>query len=170
MREVLPLKTLIAYSTKHGATRRYAEELARRLSGPVTVVDLHKDSGTDISGFDQVVIGSSIYAGQVSKEVRDFCALNLKALQQKRLGLFACCWQDGESARQQLRAAFPGELVSSAAVAESLGGDMNLAAMSFLERFVAKVIAKVKESASHYSEESVSRFAEALQQASTGRQ
>lgn len=164
------MNTLIAYSTKHGATRRYAEELAGRLNGPVTVVDLRKEPGVDVSPFEQVVIGSCIYAGRVPKEAHDFCTRNLDALRQKRLGLFACGWQEGEGAKQQLWAAFPAELLSSAAVADSLGGDMNLEAMNFLERFAARVIAKVKESASHYSEELVSRFAESLEQASAGRQ
>lgn len=158
------MKTLIAYSSKHGATRRYAEELARRLNGTVTIVDLGKNAVNVIADFDQVVIGSPIYAGQISKEVRDFCALNLQALQQKRLGLFACGWQEGESARQQLQGAFPAELFGCAAAADSFGGDMNLEAMNFLERLAAKVIAKVKESASHYSEESVTRFAKSLEQ------
>ena len=37
------MQILIAYSTKRGATREYAEGLARELSGQVTLVDLRTD-------------------------------------------------------------------------------------------------------------------------------
>ncbi|MFZ5924084.1 MAG: flavodoxin domain-containing protein [Bacillota bacterium] len=156
------MQTLIAYSTRHGATREYAEGLARELPGQVTLVDLRENPGFDVSPFEQVVIGGAIYAGKVQKEVRDFCARNLDALRQKRLGLFICCWFQGQQAEQQLQGAFPRELLDSAVVKESLGGKVNPAELNFLERLITRAVAGVKESCSRYSEEAVRRFAQAL--------
>ncbi|HEY3314540.1 MAG TPA: flavodoxin domain-containing protein [Bacillota bacterium] len=72
------MKTVVVYSTKHGATRRYAETLARELPGEVTLVNLRENPNVDLSPYEQVVIGACIYVGQVRKEVKDFCARNLE--------------------------------------------------------------------------------------------
>ncbi|MDI6871414.1 MAG: flavodoxin domain-containing protein [Bacillota bacterium] len=154
------MRTLIAYSTEHGATRDYAEALARELSGEVVLVNLRENPSPDASSFGQVVIGSAIYAGQAQKEVRDFCARNLDALRPKRLGLFICCWFQ-DQAERQLQAAFPPELLDSAVIKSALGGRINLGELSFFERLAAKVVG-VKGNASRYSEESARRFAQAL--------
>jgi menaquinone-dependent protoporphyrinogen oxidase len=154
------MRTLIAYSTKHGATRRYAEVLAKELPGPVTLVDLAKDPGVDVSPFEQVVVGGAVYAGQVRRELKEFCARNLEVLKQKRLGLFIACWFQ-EQAERQLEAAYPPELLGSAVAKEALGGEINLPELTFFERLMSKVVG-VKESCSRYSEESAREFARAL--------
>lgn len=152
------MSTLIAYSTKHGATRKYAEALAQEFSGPVTVVDLAKNPAVEPASFDTVVIGSAIYAGQAQKEVREFCARNLEVLRQKRLGLYICCWFQDQADRQ-LAATFPPELLSAATAKAALGGEIILTELSLFERLITKAVAKLKESVSSYSEEAARRFA-----------
>jgi menaquinone-dependent protoporphyrinogen oxidase len=157
------MSTLVAYSTRHGATRNYAENLAKRLPGEVTLIDLRKEPNPGLSGFETVVIGSAIYAGQVQKEVKEFCERNIVTLKEKRLGLFICCWHEGEEARKQLQTAYPAEILSVAAAKEAFGGDMNLTHMNLFERLAVKVIVKVSESATHYSDVAVQQFCKALQ-------
>lgn len=156
------MRTLIAFSTRHGATRKNAEALARELSDSATIVDLRKEPGIDVTPFDTVVVGTAIYAGQAQKEVGEFCARNRDALGARKLGLFICCWSDGEQAQQALQAAFPGELLESARVKGALGGEMNLTDMSFFERLIVRMIVKVKENASRFSQEAVEKFASQL--------
>lgn len=156
------MNTLIAYSTKHGATRKNAEALAKELPGPVTLVNLKSEPEIDISPFDTVIIGAGVYAGQAGKEVGGFCARNLEALKAKRLGLFICCWSEGEQAQQQLQSVFPGELLESAVVRDVLGGELNLTDMNLLERLIVRMIVKETKNASHFSQEAVRRFARPL--------
>ncbi|MGE5509588.1 MAG: flavodoxin domain-containing protein [Chitinophagales bacterium] len=158
------MSTLIAYSTKHGATRKYAEALAGEFSGPVRVVDLRQDPGVDLAPFDTVIIGSAIYAGQAQKEVRDFCARNLAALKEKRLGLYVCCWFQDQAPRQ-LAAAFPSELLAAAAAKTALGGEIIMTELTFFERLIVKAVARLKESVSSYSLEAARQFAGALKSA-----
>lgn len=124
------MKTLIAYATKHGATRQYAEQLAGQLPGETTLVDLKKDPGVDVSVFDTVIVGGAVYFGKVQKEVRDFCVRNLALLRNKRLGLFICCLFDGQQAERQLQTAFPGELLEAALVKDAFGGRVNPAELT----------------------------------------
>lgn len=156
------MRTLIAYATKHGATQEYAESLAQELSGQVTLLDLRKDVSFDLASFEQVVIGGAIYYGQVQKELRDFCARNLEALRQKRLGLFTCGWFYDQQPEQRLQAAFPRELLDVAVVKESLGGKMNPAKLNFFERLITKMVAGSTAPGSRYSQEAIQRFAQPL--------
>jgi menaquinone-dependent protoporphyrinogen oxidase len=159
------VKTLIAYATKHGATRQYAEQLAGQLPGETTLVDLKKDPGVDVSVFDTVIVGGAVYFGQVQKEVRDFCVRNLALLRNKRLGLFICCLFDGQQAERQLQTAFPGELLEAALVKDAFGGRVNPAELTFAERLVTRVVARgtgMPEKCSRYSEDAIRRFARVL--------
>ncbi|MGE5623740.1 MAG: flavodoxin domain-containing protein [Methanocella sp.] len=154
------MKTLVAYATNHGATKDYAEALARELPGEVTLVDLKAKPDCDLAPFDTVVLGAAIYAGQAPKALREFCARNLEALKQKRLGLFICCWFV-DQAEKELQAAFPAELLGTAVAKEAFGGRIDLARLTFFERLISKVVG-VKESCSRYSEDAARSFAQAL--------
>lgn len=166
------MKTLIAYASKHGATRQYAELLAGQLPGETKLVDLKKDPGVDVSLFDTVIVGGAVYFGQVQKEVREFCAHNLAILRNMRLGLFICCLFDGQEAAKQLQAAFPAELLDTALVKDASGGRLDVAQLSFSERLVTRMVVRStgigQGNASTFSE-TVRRFAERLQADSRSR-
>jgi menaquinone-dependent protoporphyrinogen oxidase len=155
------MNTLIAYASKHGATKAYAGKLAELLPGQVTLVDLKQNPGLDLTPFDQVVIGSAIYAGTAQKEVRAFCAQNLEQLKRKRLGLFICCLFDGPQGEQQLQQAFPAELRTSALALQRLSGNIDMAGLNFLERQMSRLVG-VKASTFGYSEAAVRTFAAGL--------
>ena len=101
------MRTLIAYTTRHGTTLRYAEAMARALSGEVVLTDLRQEPAVDISPFDTVVIGGAVYFGNVSPLLKEFCLSNIEELKRKNLGLFVCCCLDGEQAEKQMQAAYP---------------------------------------------------------------
>ena len=84
------MSTLIAYSSAHGAAAECARRLAEKIEGPAETVDLGK-SGADLARYDWIVLGSSIYAGRVRREVLDFCRKNHDALLQKPLGIYFSC-------------------------------------------------------------------------------
>lgn len=152
---------LIVYAGKYGTTERAAGIIKDNLPGAVTC-NLNKESCPNLEDFDWVVIGGSIYAGRVRKEVKKFCRVNLDRLLRKKLGLFICCMYDGEKAEKQFKEAFPEELRQAARASAIFGGQLSLEKVNFLEKFVIKNFIGVKESVSRFRPDEISEFARKL--------
>jgi menaquinone-dependent protoporphyrinogen oxidase len=81
---------LVAYATKHGATRQIAEAIGSRLAErglsavvrPVAEVE-------DIDGFEAVVVGSAVYLGSWMKDGRAFLDRHADALRRVPVWLFS---------------------------------------------------------------------------------
>ncbi len=130
------MKTLIVYGSKHGCTRKCAEQLSQNFPA-ADVIDVAKTPTITLDTYATVLIGSSVYVGQINKRIREFCQANLPALRQKRLGLFVCCGQS-EKAMEQLEAGFPPELVQVASAKGYFGYDFTH--LSFVEKAIAKAV------------------------------
>jgi menaquinone-dependent protoporphyrinogen oxidase len=138
----MKMNTLIIYGSKHGTTEKCAAMLAEKLKGNV---DLHhiKTAGVpDLTKYDRIVIGGSIYAGKIQKEITGFCTQNLQILKDKKIGLFICCMFP-MNAEMQLNTAFPQELLNSAVAKENFGGEMLISDMNFAEKVITKLVSKV---------------------------
>ena len=155
------MKTLIVYGTKHGATEKCSKLLKDKLQGEVAVVNAKKDNVPDITSFDNIIIGGSIYAGQIRKEIKNFCSKNLNELKGKRVGLFICGMNDKEVSTQ-LTNSFPEELLANATAKEYFGGEIIFKNMNFFEGFIMKKIAKADKDISKISEENINKFAELI--------
>ncbi len=153
------MKTTIIYTTSHGCTEKAVKELSEKLTGEVLSIDLRQNPSPSIADSDRVIIGGSIHAGQIQKRVRDFCAANMEALENKEIGLFICCMYEPEVAREQIKNAFPEELHQMAKTEAIFGGEFNFEKMNFIERMLVKKIAKVNESVSKIDHNSIDRFA-----------
>ncbi len=114
------MSTLIAYATKYGFTKTCAELLAKKLDEKADICDL-TGNRPDLTGYDTIILGGSIYAGKIRKPVTRFCTENLNTLKGKKLGLFICGMADGDDARKQFESSFPEELLAVAAAKESFG-------------------------------------------------
>lgn len=152
------MKTLIAYSTTHGCTQKIAEQMSSYLDGEVELINLKKQPSPDLAGFDRVIIGGSIHAGQIQKRVKEFCNENLGELLKRELGLFITCMETGETAQKQLTDAYPEELLNNAKITAFFGGEFDFKRMNFLEKMIVKKVAHVKESTSQVNLESVKKF------------
>ncbi|NPV82419.1 MAG: flavodoxin [Candidatus Aminicenantes bacterium] len=151
----------IAYATKYGTTAR-AVAIIKDTLGEAVICNLKKDRCPDLENFDWIVIGGSIYAGRVQKEVKKFCQKNLDLLRQKKVGLFICCMYDGQKAEEQFQEAFPEELRQSARARAIFGGELSFEKMNFLEKLVIKKFIGVKESVSRFRPEEMVEFARKL--------
>lgn len=84
------MKVLVAYASKHGATRGIAERIAAQLSAdgldalaqPVNAVG-------NLSGYDAFVIGSAAYIGHWQKEATEFVGRNCVLLAERPTWLFS---------------------------------------------------------------------------------
>lgn len=156
------MKTLIVYATKNGCTEKCATILSQKLSGPVDLCNLRTVKSLDLSLYDTVVIGGSVYMGQIRKEVREFCTKQLTQLQEKKLGLFICCMREGTEAETQLDTVFPKELVTQAVVKGWFGGEFNFSKMNFLEKMIVKKVANVDQDRSNIQENHITTFAQLM--------
>jgi menaquinone-dependent protoporphyrinogen oxidase len=67
------MKVLVAYASRHGATRGIAERIAGILETEGLDVTLESVEGVDVTdGFDAFVIGSAAYMGHWLKEAATF--------------------------------------------------------------------------------------------------
>lgn len=156
------MKTAIIYASKHGTTGKVAGQIARRLAahGDVELIPLRANPYPDIVPFDTVILGSSIYMGRPAKKMKTFCAANESALSRKRLGLFVCGMHpDGAEREKELREAYPPALHEAAVAEGFMGGEFLFDRMGFIERMVARKIAKTKTSVHRIDDDAVERFA-----------
>jgi menaquinone-dependent protoporphyrinogen oxidase len=143
----MSMATLIAYATKHGVTEKCAKELQKRIPGGAELCNL-KNSTPDLTKYDSVILGASVYAGMPRKQVKAYAAQYSESLSKKKLGLFLCCMSDGEQAQKQMESAYPTDLRKAACVQGVLGGGFNTSHMNFIEKFAVEKISgkKVEDS------------------------
>lgn len=159
------MKTIIAYASKYGCTKECAEKLASKLQGEIELLDLKSGKAPDLSVYESVIIGSSVYIGTTQKEAREFCSGNLEILKNKKLGLFICGSQTGAALEQEFNAAYPGELMKGAIVKDCFGGVFNFSKMSFMDKTIVKVIAKTNKDTSTLNDEKIEAFARQMNRA-----
>lgn len=155
------MKTLIVYGTKHGTVEKCSKVLKDKLHGEVIILNIKKESVPDLNLFDNIIIGGSIYMGQIQKEIKNFSIKNADILNRKRIGLFICGMNE-ENAEAQFNNAFTKELINSAVVKELFGGEAILKNMNFLERFIMKKVAKIDKDVSKILLENINKFADLI--------
>ena len=164
------MNTLIAYATKYGCTEKCAAILSEKLTGKVDLCNLKERKAIDLSQYDKVVIGGSIYAGKVRKEVSEFCSENHNLLKNKKLGLFICGMLE-DQAETELNNSFSQELLTNAVAKNFFGGEFQFKKMKFMEKFIVKMVSKADKNRpvidtgkdiSTVSEQTISRFANTM--------
>ena len=81
-----PGGTLVLYTTKHGATQRYAERIGQPLDA--LVKDASYARIKNAKTYDAIVLGCPVYMGKIKG--LDFFADHAGELAGKRLVLFTC--------------------------------------------------------------------------------
>ena len=159
------MATIIVYKSQHGCTEMCANKLAENLKDDATLVNLKKMPNAAVDEYDTVLIGGSIHVGRIQKAVKSFCQKNLDTLLSKRIGLFICCMEEGEKAREEFDNAFPGQLREHAKAAGIFGGAFNFDRMNFIEKAIVKKVANINESESKVNEKAVEEFIDKMNQA-----
>jgi len=137
------VNVLIAYASKYGAVKKIAGLIAERLPGAPRVISLRDGEHADLSQFDVVLVGGSIYAGKVIKEIPAFCDRYREQLLGRQVGLFLSCLYEGETAEAQLREAFPPWLSAHAFGSYLVGGEIVLGRLRFFDRVIVKKVANL---------------------------
>lgn len=155
------MRTLIVYGTKHGTAEKCTKILKDKLQGEVVTVNIKKENVPNITSFDKVIIGGAIYAGQIQKEIKQFCLENISVLKNKKLGFFICGMSDKDF-ETLVKNYFPEELLAKATDVEYFGGEIIFKNMNFFERFIIKKVMKTDKDTSTISEENINKFAQLI--------
>jgi menaquinone-dependent protoporphyrinogen oxidase len=84
------MKVLVAYATRHGATRGIAERIAQTLEDSGLEVTLQPaERSTDVEKYDAFVIGSAAYVGGWLKEAANFVRRHRAVLTARPVWLFS---------------------------------------------------------------------------------
>lgn len=156
------MKTIIIYSTHNGCTEKCAKNLSQKLNGDISVVNLKNVTPKILNDYDTIIIGGSIRAGKIQSKIKKFCLQQAASLKTKRLGLFLCCMEQGDTAQKQFDDAYPEELRQHAMATGLFGGEFNFDKMNFLEKAIIRKVANVTESVSRISEENITEFAQQM--------
>jgi len=159
------MSILIAYASKYGCTEKCAGILSKKLNEKAELCNLKACKTVDLKQYDKIIIGGSIYAGRIQKEVTQFCSNNMDILKSKKLGFFICGMQEGDAAQKEINASFPEELMSRAFIRECFGGEFKFSKMNMMERFIVKKIAKTDKDLSNIIESNIEKFAQATNNA-----
>lgn len=156
------MKTLVVYVSRQGCSEKSARLIRQALGEGCDILDLERAAPETLEGYDTVVVGGPIYFGKMHSTVQEFCDHYREALLQRRLGLYICCMEQGEAARQELREAFPAELLAHATASGIFGGEIHIERINFIERFIVRAMVRSEYSVSTFSQERVARFVREL--------
>ena len=159
------MRTLIGFTSTYGTAEECAKLLAAQLVGEVDVINLAKEQ-PDPGDYDRIILGGSIYMGQIQKANKSYCETHSQQLLQKPLGLYICSGRQGDEAAAQWQAAFPTALLEHAQWVNTLGYRYNLQRMSFLHRMIVKKLAKVTQDQDALDRGSIQSLAAAMESCS----
>ncbi|MDR2572313.1 MAG: flavodoxin domain-containing protein [Oscillospiraceae bacterium] len=153
------MKTIILYATKYGATAEIAMRLAEKI-GDAVVQDL-KLPIPELTEYDCIIIGSSVYTGMFHKEAKTFLLSNTEKLKNKKIGLYASGMSKSE-ADKVFADNIPTELLQSANTAMLLGGIFDPKKANFIERLIMKVVTKQSGYIEALDNEKITTFSEVM--------
>lgn len=138
------MKTMIVYSSKYNFTKERVYEIAAALESDIKLVNINEEKSPQLETFDAVILGGSIFMGQINKTLKAFCVENESTLSSKKLGLFLSCGLP-ENIDTHFNNAFPKSLLNNASVKVNLGGELRLNQMSFGDKMITKLMIKATE-------------------------
>ncbi|MEG0832842.1 MAG: flavodoxin domain-containing protein [Oscillospiraceae bacterium] len=158
------MRFLIAYASKSKTTEKCAMLLAEKLGG-AQLFDLQK-AIPDTTAYDVIVIGGSVRYGHLHHAASRYIAQNSDLLSEHKCAFFCCCGFDARAA-EYLKNSIPQPLFDSAVAVSGFGGDMDIEKQTGLDKFVLKMVLKVKskdplQSTMTVSDERIEDFAKQL--------
>lgn len=146
------MKTAVIYTTTYGSTGKIADYIADKLpEDKVDVFQLQANSASEINldRYDCVILGGSVYLGDIQKAMIDFCFTHLNILLKKQIGLFLCGIEPTLIRQsQELEMAFPRRLYEHAQATAFVGGEVTLEELNDTQKFIATELLGIKESTS----------------------
>lgn len=160
------MNAVILYTSKHGCAEEAAKTLQNVLGPGTEMVNLMRAKPSDLQRFDLVILGGSIYYGQVQKQLTAYMNTGQQQLLlAKTIGLYICAAAEGDKAQAELEQVFPKELLKRASASAVLGNRIIPGKLSWMERLVLRVVSGKSEESGGLFEDRIKQFASELQNA-----
>lgn len=79
------MRTAIIYTTKYGSVKKVAKKLAELIDPKHTdLIFLDRNIPINLQNYDCIILGGSIHAGRIQKEMKTFCQSNMVILLEKK--------------------------------------------------------------------------------------
>lgn len=137
------MKSVIYYYSKHGTTKKIVDYV----EGKLQIVDVF-DINTmpeNIKTFDDVLLFTPVYAGNIPRKVKMFINENKNDLLDRNLSIFLC-GANTKDEQKVIEMNFHETVIKHANFIKYIGGGYNFDKLNFLEKLAVKIIAKQKES------------------------
>ena len=154
------MKTLILYATKYGATKEIAEKIGSKMDSAV-IYDVKQGNIPPLDEFERIIIGSSLYAGSIRKELKKFVSSNVKTISDKTVGVFLSGMGESESEGAFI-SNFPAEIIKKAKAKALLGGIFDPQKAGAMARFIMKIVTKQSGYINTINDEKIDRFVQGL--------
>ncbi len=136
------MKTIIIYASTYGYAEKCAKRLAGEMGGSTEAADAGKNAPESLDSYEAVILGGSIYMGQIQKKLKEYMEAHKAELLTKKLGLFICSGLP-EDLEQEFSANFPKELLDAAVAKEYFGGVLDKSKMGLGHRMITKMMESV---------------------------
>lgn len=160
------MRIAILYGSKYGATETCAKKIASEIKGQVNLINLLENRPVELKDYDAVLMGGAVYAGKMPEEV--VCGIKDLNLNGVPYGLFICCKDEREKAKEYLRVNLGDEIVARAKWVEHLGHGINLERMNFFARTAMKTMFKIKKSYTDFNMAAIHRVADGVNRLGVG--
>ena len=137
------MKGIIIYKGKYGATSQYAKWLGTALQLPV--IEPENMTGENLSKYDYVIIGSSVYVGKL--QLRDWVRSYEPVLQTQKVYFFIVCGTPAEE-KDKIAEIVRNNVPESLRYEENiyiLRGRMIKKDLSWLDRIILKMGARMQK-------------------------
>ncbi|MGL5086612.1 MAG: flavodoxin domain-containing protein, partial [Clostridium sp.] len=81
------MKSLILFGSKYGTTEASANKLKGYLQGEIDVINIKNKQDISLNNYERVIMGTSVYAGMINKDIKSFIESNKAELINKKIGL-----------------------------------------------------------------------------------
>jgi len=153
------MKTIILYATKYGAAAEIARRIACKIDG--SAVHNLKDSPPSLDEFDCIILGSSVYAGNIRKEAKVFMSKNADFLLNKKIALYLC-GIGAEGEKKYFKSNFSPDILQKAKAAVFLGGIFDPKKANAAERLIIRLITKQSAYFDVINNRKIEKFAEEI--------
>lgn len=137
------MRTLVLYASSYGYAKEMAEHICAGLNDDVKCINLNVKQNLDLNDVDTIVLGSSIYVGQIHKSMKEFIKVNHDLLLKKRLVIYVCCAFEHEF-ENHLKNNIPIELLEHASMIQNLGGAIDKSKLNFGHKMMVSMIEKTE--------------------------
>jgi len=107
-------------------------------------VNIAENKNIDFSKYDSLIIGSSIYVGQINKALKIFILENQEIIMTKKLGIFLACGFENQF-NTHINNNFSVELINHASTIVNLGGEIKKDKLNFGHKILVNMVEKTEE-------------------------